>query len=436
MAYKEQYPLNTTPQGDSVKEAVLKNRDEIISLARKVEKKASSGGSGLRQRVLHGKVANGKYRYLSADGLSVTIDGIDVPVILTFADGFDENGAKDYMATIDEKISAWTLPANATSYLYAERSSSGALSYGSTTIKPVMQASAPADPKLDTFYFNTLEQKMYRYNGIEWQAVRRVFVAAVTTNATSVTKIAYMENTAAVEMTAAEKEKLSGIEAGAEVNQNTFSSVHVGDQYVIARGKKDSLELRPGTNIQLIPDGDNQCVIVNVTGTVGDASHAATAGHSESAGRADSAGYADRAGRADSAGRADTSEYADKAGCDRHGVIIDTGYSKFGYALNEAIQNGPLVDALQVDIQNQYSEFNKTHTVIDSVTKINMPDSIAWGVREVVFIDKNALIVRLTGLKTNATDIVVYYNVYNYGMWSGWKRAGDGEIPGGRIWFA
>lgn len=442
MPYTEKYPLNPTPQGDSTKEAVLKNREEIKTIGNALSAQSKGGGSGLRQRILYGKNSGGKYSFLSGDGLSVIIDGSKIPVILTLADGFDENGAKDYVETINKKISAWTLPINATSYLFVERNNVGSLSYGSVTTKPVFSDSLPSGIVTNTHVFNTLEQKMYVYNGTGWKAAWRVFIAAVTTNATNVTKIEYMNNAASVEMTADEKEKLSGIAAGAEVNQNTFESVHVGDQYVIAREKKDSLELRPGTNIQLIPDGDNQCVTVNVTGTVSSASRAETAGRSDSAGRADSAGY------------------ADKAACDRHGVIIDTGYSKFGYALIEALQNGPLQDALQVDIHNQYSDFNKMHTVVDSITKINMPDSVAWGVREVIFINENALIIRLTGLKTNATEIVTYYNAYNYGTWSGWVRQAsiaelqnavnsltgsinnvnaridNGEIRGGRIWFA
>ena len=110
MPYTEKYPLNPTPQGDSTKDAVLKNREEIKTIGNALSAQSKGGGSGLRQRILYGKNSGGKYSFLSGDGLSVIIDGSMTPVILTLADGFDENGAKDYVETINKKISAWTLP--------------------------------------------------------------------------------------------------------------------------------------------------------------------------------------------------------------------------------------------------------------------------------------------------------------------------------------
>lgn len=264
MPYTEKYPLNPTPQGDSTKEAVLKNREEIKAIGNALSAQSKGGGSGLRQRVLYGKNSGGKYSFLSGDGLSVIIDGSVIPVVLTLADGFDENGAKDYVETINKKISAWTLPINAISYLFVERNNAGALSYGSVTTKPVFSASLPSGVATDTHVFNTLEQKMYYYNGTEWKAVVRVFVAAVTTNATSVTKIEYMNNSAAVEMTEAEKEKLSGIEDKAEVNQNAFSKVKIGDKELVAAVKQAVFELIAGDNIKITPDADGSKITIDV----------------------------------------------------------------------------------------------------------------------------------------------------------------------------
>lgn len=264
MPYTEKYPLNPTPQGDSTKEAVLKNREEIKTIGNALSAQSKGGGSGLRQRILYGKNSGGKYSFLSGDGLSVIIDGSTIPVVLTLADGFDENGAKDYVETIDKKISAWTLPINTTSYLFVERNNAGALSYGSATTKPVFSASLPSGIAINTHVFNTLEQKMYYYNGTEWKAVVRVFVAAVTTDATSVTKIEYMINAAAVEMTDAEKEKLSGIEDKAEVNQNAFSKVKIGDKELVAAVKQAVFELIAGDNIKITPDADGSKITIDI----------------------------------------------------------------------------------------------------------------------------------------------------------------------------
>lgn len=264
MPYTEKYPLNPTPQGDSTKEAVLKNREEIKTIGDALSAQSKSGGSGLRQRILYGKNSGGKYSFLSGDGLSVIIDGSVIPVILTLADGFDENGAKDYVETINKKISAWTLPINAISYLFIERNNAGALSYGSVTTKPVFSASLPSGVATNTHVFNTLEQKMYMYNGTEWKKVVRVFAAAVTTNATGVTKIEYMNNAAAVEMTEAEKEKLSGIEDKAEVNQNAFSKVKIGDKELVAAVKQAVFELIAGDNIKITPDADGSKITIDI----------------------------------------------------------------------------------------------------------------------------------------------------------------------------
>lgn len=264
MPYTEKYPLNPTPQGDSTKEAVLKNREEIKTIGNALSAQSKGGGSGLRQRILYGKNSGGKYSFLSGDGLSVIIDGSVMPVVLTLADGFDENGAKDYVETINKKISAWTLLINAISYLFVERNNVGALSYGSVTTKPVFSDSLPSGIATNTHVFNTLEQKMYYYNGTEWKAVVRVFVAAVTTNATSVTKIEYMNNSAAVEMTEAEKEKLSGVEDKAEVNQNAFSKVKIGDKELVAAVKQAVFELIAGDNIKITPDADGSKITIDI----------------------------------------------------------------------------------------------------------------------------------------------------------------------------
>lgn len=264
MPYTEKYPLNPTPQGDSTKDAVLKNREEIKTIGNALSAQSKGGGSGLRQRILYGKNSGGKYSFLSGDGLSVIIDGSVIPVVLTLADGFDENGAKDYVETINKKISAWTLPINAISYLFVERNNAGALSYGSVTTKPVFSASLPSGVATNTHVFNTLEQKMYMYNGTEWKNVVRVFAAAVTTNATGVTKIEYMNNAAAVEMTEAEKEKLSGIEDKAEVNQNAFSKVKIGDKELVAAVKQAVFELIAGDNIKITPDADGSKITIDI----------------------------------------------------------------------------------------------------------------------------------------------------------------------------
>lgn len=195
MAYKEKYPLDITPQGDTVPESIKKNRDELLNIAQQIELKAGGGGTGgggLRNRVLSGKVSNGEFSFLTGDNLSVMIDGSQTPVLVSFADGFNDYGAVDYIQTINRKQSAWSLPANNTSYLYIERSASGGLTYGSTTLEPLRQPNAPA-AATDKMYYNTTNEKMNVYTGTYWKSILRVVVAIVVTDATRVKSIKYYD---------------------------------------------------------------------------------------------------------------------------------------------------------------------------------------------------------------------------------------------------
>lgn len=63
---------------------------------------------------------------------------------------------------------------------------------------------------------------------------------------------------------AADKAKLDGIETGAEVNQNAFSKVVVGDTSIAAGSKTDSLTLS-GENVTITPDVVNNALTIGIT---------------------------------------------------------------------------------------------------------------------------------------------------------------------------
>jgi len=77
-------------------------------------------------------------------------------------------------------------------------------------------------------------------------------------------------------MSGADKAKLDGIQAGAEVNQNAFSQIKVGSTTIDADSKTDVLEFVAGTNIALTPDATNDKITIAVTGTVSQATNADT----------------------------------------------------------------------------------------------------------------------------------------------------------------
>ena len=62
--------------------------------------------------------------------------------------------------------------------------------------------------------------------------------------------------------TTAEKNKLSGIASGAEVNQNAFSNIVVGSATIAADTKTDTLTIAAGNNITIIPDTANDRITI------------------------------------------------------------------------------------------------------------------------------------------------------------------------------
>lgn len=64
--------------------------------------------------------------------------------------------------------------------------------------------------------------------------------------------------------TTTDKNKLSGIAMGAEVNQNTFSNITIGSTTIFADAKTDTLTFEAGSNVILTPDVDNDKITFDV----------------------------------------------------------------------------------------------------------------------------------------------------------------------------
>lgn len=62
-------------------------------------------------------------------------------------------------------------------------------------------------------------------------------------------------------------DKLSGIEAGAEANQEAFSNVKIGSTIIAADSKKSTLNMVAGSNITLTPDATNDKITIATTNT-------------------------------------------------------------------------------------------------------------------------------------------------------------------------
>jgi hypothetical protein len=66
-------------------------------------------------------------------------------------------------------------------------------------------------------------------------------------------------------MSETDKQKLDGIQPGAEVNQNAYSRVRVGSVLISAQSKTDTLELEAGSNVTLTPDATNRKVTISAS---------------------------------------------------------------------------------------------------------------------------------------------------------------------------
>lgn len=64
--------------------------------------------------------------------------------------------------------------------------------------------------------------------------------------------------------TTAEKNKLSGIAEGAEMNQNAFSNITIGNTTIFADAKTDTLTFEAGNNVVLTPDVNNDKITIDV----------------------------------------------------------------------------------------------------------------------------------------------------------------------------
>ena len=68
-------------------------------------------------------------------------------------------------------------------------------------------------------------------------------------------------------LSSGDKKKLDGIASGAEVNQNAFSNIKIGNTTIVADGKTDTVELAAGNNITLTPDATNDKITIAATDT-------------------------------------------------------------------------------------------------------------------------------------------------------------------------
>lgn len=120
--------------------------------------------------------------------------------------------------------------------------------------------------------------------------------------------------------------------------------------------------------------------------------------------------------------------------------VSEQKYAKKEEILAAAKQNGVINDCLQVDLNDPYAPLNQAH-LIGTETTVNKPADLAWGVRQVFYLNANAIVVQIVGVNAAGNQTVIWYNTYNYGNWLGWFKSpiigtnGHLYFPNGEMWI-
>lgn len=120
--------------------------------------------------------------------------------------------------------------------------------------------------------------------------------------------------------------------------------------------------------------------------------------------------------------------------------VSEQKYAKKEETLAAAKQNGILNDCLQVDLNDPYAPLNRVH-LIGTETTVNKPADLAWGVRQVFYLNANVIVVQIVGVNAAGNQTVIWYNTYNYGNWLGWFKSpiigenGHLCFPNGELWI-
>lgn len=79
--------------------------------------------------------------------------------------------------------------------------------------------------------------------------------------------------------------------------------------------------------------------------------------------------------------------------------------------------------------------------LIGTETTVNKPADLAWGVRQVFYLNANAIVVQIVGVNAAGNQTVIWYNTYNYDNWLGWFKSpiigenGHLYFPNGELWI-
>ena len=96
-------------------------------------------------------------------------------------------------------------------------------------------------------------------------------------------------------------------------------------------------------------------------------------------------------------------------------------YNNLNSALTINAYSRPfLSNAWLIDLANPHGENNKPYMVGEQTQ--NIPDNLAWGIREVLYLSGDQVLLRITGVELDGSYTSIWTCVYNFGSWGGWIK--------------
>ena len=96
-------------------------------------------------------------------------------------------------------------------------------------------------------------------------------------------------------------------------------------------------------------------------------------------------------------------------------------FESLNSSLVESAYTRPFMsNAWLVDLANTHGENNKPYMVGEQTQ--NIPDNLAWGIREVLYLSGDQVLLRITGVELDGSYTSIWTCVYNFGSWSGWIK--------------
>ena len=139
--------------------------------------------AAVKQGIVSHKISGGVQSFLTKSGSNVSIEATGAaPTVVSFA-----HGSSNYLVYETSNVSnAWTGLSSPVDYwLYWDiHLTTGVVSYGSTTLEPIVSATEPASPAAGQLWFDTKTSQMKEYNGLRFVVKVRTLAAKLAGGAT------------------------------------------------------------------------------------------------------------------------------------------------------------------------------------------------------------------------------------------------------------